>query len=95
MHQLLAHLQEKNLCNPFQSAYRAGHSTKTSLLWEVRDLLIAMDEDKISILLLGLSAVVYTIDHQIFFPVLKLFLVSAVPHSSGFDHFYWTEISPF
>ena len=26
-HKLLAHLQENNLCNPFQSAYRTGHNT--------------------------------------------------------------------
>ena len=27
LHKLLSHLQENNLSNPFQSAYRAGHST--------------------------------------------------------------------
>ena len=27
LHQLLAHLHENNLCNPFKSAYRTGHST--------------------------------------------------------------------
>ena len=32
LHKLLAHLQENNLCNPFQSAYRTGHSTETALL---------------------------------------------------------------
>ena len=62
----LAHLQENNLCNPFQSAYRAGHSTETALLRVVNDLLNAMDEDKISVLLLlDLSAAFDTIDHQI------------------------------
>ena len=28
LHKLLSHLQENNLSNPFQSAYRAGHSTE-------------------------------------------------------------------
>ena len=64
LHQLLAHLQENNLCNPFQSAYRTGHSTETTLLRVVNDLLNAMDEDKISVLLLlDHSAAFDTIDH--------------------------------
>ena len=64
-HQLHAHLHKNNLCNLFQSAYRTGHSTETALLRVVNDLLTAMDEDKISVLLLDLSAAFDTIDHQI------------------------------
>ena len=64
--QLLSHLQDNNLCNVFQSAYRAGHSTETVLLRVVNDLLTAMDENKLSVLLLlDLSAAFDTIDHQI------------------------------
>ena len=60
---------ENNLCNPFQSAYRTGHSTETALLRVVNDLLNATDEDKISVLLLlNLSAAFDTIDHQSYFP---------------------------
>ena len=70
--QLLAHLRENNLCNPFQSAYRTGHSTKTALLWVVNDLLTAMDKDWISVLLLlDLSAAFYTVDHQILLSCLE------------------------
>ena len=66
LHQLLAHLQENNLCNSFQSAYRTGHSTETALLRVFNDLLTAIDEDKISVLhLLDLWAAFDTIDHQI------------------------------
>ena len=66
LHKPLAHLQENNLCSPLQSAYRTGHSTKTALLRVVNDLLNAMDEDKVSVLLLlDLSAAFDTIDHQI------------------------------
>ena len=66
LHQLLAHPQENNLCNPFQSAYRTGHSTETALLRVVNDLLTAVDEDKISaLLLLDLSAAFDTMHHQI------------------------------
>ena len=38
----LSHLQENNLSNPFQSAYRAGHSTETVLLRIVNDILSAL-----------------------------------------------------
>ena len=38
LHKLLSHLQENNLSNPFQSAYRAGCSTETVLLRIVTNL---------------------------------------------------------
>ena len=41
LHKLLSHLQENNLNNPFQSAYRAGHSTETVLLRIVNDIFSA------------------------------------------------------
>ncbi|WP_419615719.1 reverse transcriptase family protein [Thiolapillus sp.] len=66
LHKLLSHLQANNLCNPFQSAYRAGHSTETALLRVINDILSALDNDNISVLLLlDLSAAFDTIDHQI------------------------------
>ena len=45
LHKLLSHLQENNLSNPFQSAYRAGHSTETILLRIVNDILSTLDND--------------------------------------------------
>ena len=64
--QLLSHLDSNNLHNPFQSAYRAGRSTETILLRIVNDILTALDEDKLSILLLlDNSAAFDTIDHSI------------------------------
>ena len=66
LHKLLSHLQENNLSNPFQSAYWAGHSTETVLLRIVNDILSALDNDNISVLLLlDLSAAFDTLDHQI------------------------------
>ena len=64
LHKLLSHLQENNLSNPFQSAYRAGDSTENVLLCIVNDILSALDND-ISLLLLDLSVAFDTIDHQI------------------------------
>ena len=66
LHKLLSHLQENNLSNPFQSAYRSGCSTETVLLRIVNDILSALDNDNISVLLLlDLSAAFDTLDHQI------------------------------
>ena len=67
-HKLLSHLQENNFSNPFQSAFRAGHSTETVSLRIVNDnfILSALDSDNISVLLLlDLSATFDTIDYQI------------------------------
>ena len=65
LHKLLSHLQENDFSNPFQSAYRAGHSTETVLLGIVNDIPSALDNDTISVLLLDLSAAFDTVDHQI------------------------------
>ena len=65
LHKLLFHLQANNLCNPFQSAYRAGHSTETVLLHVANDILSAPSNDNISVLvLLDLSATFDTIGYQ-------------------------------
>ena len=64
--QISHHLSANNLLNQFQSAYRPGHSTETALLKIVNDLLLSLDDGKISILAsLDLSAAFDTIDHNI------------------------------
>ena len=98
-HKLLSHLQENNLSNPFQSAYRAGHSTETVLLRIVNDILSALDNDNISVLLLlDLSAAFDTLDHQILLS--RLNSVFDIPstalqwfHSYLSDRYQSTQVS--
>ena len=60
------HLVKNNLMEPFQSAYRPNHSTKTALVRVCNDNLHAIDQRKITIfVLLDLSAAFDTVDHQI------------------------------
>jgi hypothetical protein len=74
--QLSEYLISNNLFNPFQSAYRPGHSTETALLRIVNDLLLSLNDRKVSILaLLDLSAAFDTIDHCI--------LISRLRHDFG------------
>ena len=64
--QLSGHLTNNNVFSINQSAHRPGHSTETALMKVFNDLLVSMDEGKISILiLLDLSAAFDTIDHAI------------------------------
>ena len=63
--QLLQHVNEYNLLDEFQSAYRPGHSTETALLRLVNDIREAADRGEVSLLvLLDLSAAFDTIDHS-------------------------------
>ena len=63
---ITSHLQSFPSFCPFQSAYRKFHSTETALLRIQNDLLLAVDQRKLSALvLLDLSAAFDTIDHSI------------------------------
>ena len=64
--QLMSHLECHDLLEPFQSAYRKGHSTETALVRVFNDLLLSADHGMVSILaLLDLSAAFDTIDHDL------------------------------
>ena len=48
--QMVKHMKENSLFEPLQSAYREGHGTETALLKVQDDLLVAMDNQRVSIL---------------------------------------------
>lgn len=63
---LTNHLESFPSMCPFQSAYRKFHSTESALLRIYNDLLLAINHQKVSaLILLDLSAAFDTIDHQI------------------------------
>ncbi len=93
LHKRLSHLQENNLSNPFQTAYRA----ETVLLYIVNDILSALDKNNISVLLLlDLSAAFDTIDNQILLSRLNSVfgIQSTALQEEYFTHTSQTDISP-
>lgn len=63
---ILGHLVSNNLYPVAQSAYRRNHSTETVLLNVINDILLNMNKQHVTILvLLDLSAAFYTVDHSI------------------------------
>ena len=64
--QLNEHLKENDILEHMQSAYKSGHSTETALLKVQNDILMAMDNQKVTaLLLLDLSAAFDTVNHTI------------------------------
>ncbi len=64
--QLIEHLKINNLHDKLQSAYRQHHSTETALLKAKNDIMMIMDKQQVTLLLLlDLSAAFDTIDHEI------------------------------
>ena len=63
---LSAHISECDLCVPNQSAYKPNHSVETAHVCVQNDILRAMDNQNIVImLLLDLSAAFDTVDHNV------------------------------
>ena len=63
--QLLEHIHVHNLDNPYQSAYKAGHSTETALLYIKNEVHLSLSRgETTALVLLDLSAAFDTIDHS-------------------------------
>ena len=63
--QLQHYLNCNNLFPVFQSAYRQNHSTETALLKVMNDILLNMNNQRVTLLiLLDLSAAFDTVDHD-------------------------------
>ena len=63
---------QNSLNEPYQSAYRKGHSCETALLKVTNDILFAMDNQKVTLLtLLDLSAAFDTIPHNKLFDQIR------------------------
>ena len=70
--QLNEYLNEHDMLPKFQSAYRAHHSTETALIRFKSDLLMAMDAQKVTlVVMLDLSAAFDTVDHPILLEALR------------------------
>ena len=69
---LFAHLQDNEIMEKFQSAYKTKHSTETALLRVYNDVMLCIDQGKGCILvLLDLSAAFDTVDHAVLFNLLE------------------------
>ena len=65
-YQTQEHLVRSELYLTLQSAYRAGHSTETALLKVHNDILLNMDNQRVTLLvLLDLSSAFDTVDHEV------------------------------
>ena len=62
--QLVDHIHQHGLDNPYQSAYKSGHSTETALLSIKNDIHLSLSRgEATALVLLDLSAAFDTIDH--------------------------------
>ena len=69
---ILKHMEENQLLETFQSAYKKAHSTETALLRVHNDITCAMDRQKgVFLILLDLSAAFDTVDHNILLSFLQ------------------------
>ena len=85
--QLMEHIHSDNLMEPLQSAYRPCHSMETALLKVKTDILMVMDNQEITCLvLLDLSAAFNIEDHYILLNQWRTTLESGELLFSGLNH---------
>ena len=64
--QFVEHLNENNMCDPLQSAYRAQHSCESALMKVQDDIMCEIDSKRaVFVVLLDMSAAFDTVDHAI------------------------------
>ena len=72
---ILGHILDNNIVDSFQSAYRAGHSCETDLLRVYNDIVTTVGKGNGTFLvLLDLSTVIITIDHDNLFYILEKYV---------------------
>ena len=77
--QLIAHVNKNNLFDPFQSAFRKGHSTETSFLRITDTILSTLNSNTYcQLILLDLSSAFDTLDHNILISRLTLMGISGL-----------------
>ena len=77
-----------------QSAYRENHSTETALLKVKNDILVNMNKQHVTVLvLLDLSAAFDTVDHGILLEALKKLRLGGKAFEPGFDRIYQGAVS--
>ena len=82
--QLVDHIHRHGLDNPYQSAYKSGHSTEMALLSIKNDVHLSLSQgEATALILLELSAAFDTIDHTTLLSCLLDWLVLAVLLSNG------------
>ena len=70
--QINQYLAENNLLEPYQSAYRQGHSTETALMRVQNDIICAIGEQRaVLFVMLDLSAAFDTVDHETLLEILQ------------------------
>ena len=77
--QLFAHVNKNNIFDPFQSAFRKGHSIETALLRITDTILSTLNSNTCcQIILFDLSSAFYTLDHNILISRLTLMGISGL-----------------
>ena len=90
--QLSKYSKINNLEEPLQSAYKAGYSTETALLKITNDILLNMDRQNVTLLvLLDMSAAFDTIPHHLFLE--RIHDEFRVQRYVGFNHISRTDIN--
>lgn len=73
------HMVDNNLEEPYQSAYRKGHSTETATLRVHNDIQLALGEKKcVLLVMIDLSAAFDTVDHKIILTTLQALGITGV-----------------